>query len=90
MERIDTDTLPFSCLNAGTDPLKLPLGELSQKVTQRVLQPSIPSPSSLRSATSPKGRGKGDSYGTPTAAGDSLPLSDIPVVGGESLSLIHI
>ena len=34
------------------------------------MKPSIPSPSSLRSATSPIGRGKGDSYGTPTAAGD--------------------
>ena len=40
-------------------PLALPLGELSPKVTERVLHPSIPSPSSLRSATSPKGRGKG-------------------------------
>ena len=36
-----------------------PLGELSPKVTERVLQSSFPYPSSLRSATSPKGRGKG-------------------------------
>ena len=40
-------------------PLALPPGELSPKVTERVLQPYFPSPSSLRSATSPKGRGKG-------------------------------
>ena len=39
--------------------LALPLGELSLKVTERALQPVFPSPSSLRSATSPKGRGKG-------------------------------
>ena len=39
--------------------LALPLGELSPKVTERVLQSGIPSPSSLRSATFPKGRGKG-------------------------------
>ena len=39
-------------------PLALPLGELSPKVTKRVLHPSLPSPSSLRSATSPIGRGK--------------------------------
>ena len=36
-----------------------PLGELSPKVTERVLRPCIPSPSSLRSATSPIGGGKG-------------------------------
>ena len=39
-------------------PLALPLGELSPKVTERVLHPDMPSPSSLRSATSPKGGGK--------------------------------
>ena len=57
----------------GCSPLALPLGELSPQVTERVLQPfteiplgvvfryghCLPSPSSLRSATSPKGRGKG-------------------------------
>ena len=43
-------------------PLALPLGELSPQVTERVLQPFCsPSPSSLRSATSPKGRGMGRS-----------------------------
>ena len=57
MERIGTDTLHFYV--TGYSPLALPLGELSPKVTERVLQPGIPSPSSLRSATSPKGRGKG-------------------------------
>ena len=36
-----------------------PLGELSPKVTERVLHPGIPSPPSLRSATSPIRRGKG-------------------------------
>ena len=40
-------------------PLALPLRELSPKVTERVLQPCFPSPSSLRSATSPIGGGKG-------------------------------
>ena len=35
------------------------LGELSPKVTERALHPCFPSPSSLRSATSPRGRGKG-------------------------------
>ena len=50
----------------GCSPLALPLGELSPQVTERVLQPfSMPSPSSLRSATSPRGRGKGYSHGTP-------------------------
>ena len=34
-------------------------------MTERVLQPYFPSPSSLLSATSPKGRGKGCSHGTP-------------------------
>ena len=48
----------ISCANISS-PLAPPLGELSPKVTESVLQPSIPSPSSLRSATSPKGRGKG-------------------------------
>ena len=41
------------------NPSALPLGELSPKVTERVLHPNFPSPSSLRSDTSPKGRGKG-------------------------------
>ena len=36
-----------------------PLGELSTKVTERAFRTHFPSPSSLRSATSPKGRGKG-------------------------------
>ena len=39
--------------------MALPLGELSPKVTERALHHGSPSPSSLRSATSPKGRGKG-------------------------------
>ena len=41
------------------NPLALPLGELSPKVTERVLHPGLLSPSSLCSATSPKERGKG-------------------------------
>ena len=52
-------------------PLALPLGELSPQVTERVLRRFLndnvnwhhqrwPSPSELRSATSPKGRGKRD------------------------------
>ena len=44
---------------AGHRPLALPLGELSPEATERVLRPCLPSPSSLRSATSPIGRGKG-------------------------------
>ncbi len=44
-------------------PLALPPGELSPKVTERALHPGFPSPSSLRSATSPKGRGKGGLHG---------------------------
>ena len=43
----------------GYKPLALPLGELSPQVTERALHPCFPSPSSLRSATSPKERGKG-------------------------------
>ena len=39
--------------------MALPLGELSPKVTEKVLHLGFPSPSSLRSATSPIGRGKG-------------------------------
>ena len=58
MERIDTDTLHFSYV-VGYTPSALPLGELSPKVTERALHPNFPSPSSLRSATSPIGRGKG-------------------------------
>ena len=42
--------------------MALPLGELSPQVTERVLHPWFPSPSPLRSATSPKGRGKGRSH----------------------------
>ena len=43
--------------------LALPLGELSPQVTERAdnapaSSHAVPSPSSLRSATSPKGRGK--------------------------------
>ena len=44
---------------AVVPPLALPLGELSPQVTERALHPGFPSPSSLRSSTSPKGRGKG-------------------------------
>ena len=43
-------------------PLALPLGELSPKVTERAFRTHFPSPSSLRSATSPIGRGKGCSH----------------------------
>ena len=39
-------------------PLALPLGELSPQATERVLGLRLPSPSSLCSDTSPKGRGK--------------------------------
>ena len=39
-------------------PLALPLGELSPQVTERGLQLGLPSPTSLRSATFPMGRGK--------------------------------
>ena len=42
--------------------MALPLGELSPKVTERALPPCVPFPSSLRSATSPIGRGKGCSH----------------------------
>ena len=56
--------------NRQQSPLALPLGELSPQVTERALQrfgndniywypQCFPSPSSLRSATSPIGRGKG-------------------------------
>ena len=48
----------ISCANISS-PLALPLGELSPKVTERAFRTHFPSPSSLRSATSPKGRGKG-------------------------------
>ena len=53
------------CIILARRLLPLPLGELSPKVTERgkaALNDKIlvlPSPSSLRSATSPKGRGKG-------------------------------
>ena len=46
-------------MKRGATPLALPLGELSPKVTERALQSCVPPPSSLRSATFPKGRGKG-------------------------------
>ena len=46
-------------------PLALPLGELSPQVTERVLHLGLPSPSSLRSDTSPKERGKGVPFITP-------------------------
>ena len=51
------------CGKGERNPLARPLGELSPKVTERVLQHRkqgsiAPSPTSLRSATSPKGRGK--------------------------------
>ena len=76
-ERGKGDARHFSC--RGTSPLALPLGELSPKVTERVLHSGLPSPSSLRSATSPKGRGKGDAHyfscrGTPPLA---LPLGEL-------------
>ena len=61
-------------------PLAPPLGELSPKVTERVLHPGIPSPSSLRSSTSPIGRGKGCSH---ELLREAFSLSDVPVVGGE-------
>ena len=48
---------PFLIHITGYNPLALPLGELSPQVTERALR--LPSPSSLRSATSPIGRGKG-------------------------------
>ena len=56
------------CIILARRLLPLPLGELSPKVTERgkaalndkiLVLPSPSSPSSLRSATSPKGRGKG-------------------------------
>ena len=40
------------------NPLALPLGELSLQATERVLGQRLPSPSSLRSDTYPKGRDK--------------------------------
>jgi len=49
-----------------------PLGELSPKVTERVSAYYFPSPSSLRSATSPKGRGK------PQESGIENPLWNFP------------
>ena len=49
----------------GCSPLALPLGELSPQVTERVLHLGLPSPSSLRSGTSPKERGKGVPFITP-------------------------
>ena len=57
MERIGTDTLHFFVPTRSA--LAPPLGELSPKVTERAFRTHFPSPSSLRSATSPKGRGKG-------------------------------
>ena len=62
-----------SCYATVYSPLALPLGELSPQVTERVLQSflinwyghCLPSPSLLRSATSPKGRDKGCLRGTP-------------------------
>ena len=50
-----------SISRTGAHPLALPLGELSPKVTERVLHPVFPSPASLRSAAAPIGRGKGGS-----------------------------
>ena len=47
----------ISC--AGVHPLGSPSGRLSPQVTERASRPGFPSPSSLCSATSPKGRGKG-------------------------------
>ena len=47
----------ISCANISS-PLALPLGELSPKVTERAFRTHFPSPSSLRSATSPIGRDK--------------------------------
>ena len=48
----------ISCANISS-PLALPLRELSPKVTELAFRTHFPSPSSLRSATSPKGRAKG-------------------------------
>ena len=48
----------ISCANMSI-PLALPLGELSPEVTERAFRTRFPSPSSLRSAASPKGSGKG-------------------------------
>ena len=42
MDRIETDTIHFSCqhmVTGSSPPLALPLGELSPQVTERVLQP---------------------------------------------------
>ena len=47
----------ISCANMSS-PLALPLGELSPQAG-RAFRTHFPSPSSLRSATSPKGSGKG-------------------------------
>ena len=74
---------------AAKPHLPLPPGELSPQVTERVFQPSaigdcfasarLPSPSSLRSDTSPKGRSKavqrrsillGSPFGRAVTAGD--------------------
>ena len=60
MERIGADTLHFlhyydRMAQLQAFLLALPLGELSPKVTERALQSSFPSPSSLHSTTSPRG-----------------------------------
>ena len=50
----------LNCTYSHSPSLALPLGELSPQATERVLAVtfSVPSPSSLRSDTSPRGRGK--------------------------------
>ena len=52
-------TVPACVFDFRVTPLALPPGELSPQVTERASRPGFPSPSSLRSATSPKERGKG-------------------------------
>ena len=53
-------SFPTDITAGSSSPLALPLGELSPQVTERAFRYGcLPSPSSLRSATSPKGRGKG-------------------------------
>ena len=48
----------LNCTYSHSPSLALPLGELSPQATERVLGQRVPSPSSLCSATSPRGRGK--------------------------------
>ena len=73
------------------NPLALPLGELSPKVTERVLHPNFPSLSSLRSDTSPKGRGKGCLLSFCICRG-ILPLrpQQRPKAGAEKLTAVGV